>query len=43
MWYNFLLYVRKVQVIPDLTGNDPHDPKIKTKKQKAKKTLKKRT
>ena len=27
IWYSFLLYVHKVQVIPDLTGNDPDDPK----------------
>ena len=26
MWSSFLLYVHKVQVIPDLTGNDPDDP-----------------
>ena len=27
MWYSFLLYVHEVQVIPDLTGNDPDNPK----------------
>ena len=27
IWYSYLLYVHKVQVITDLTGNDPDDPK----------------
>ena len=30
--YSFLLYVHKVQVIPDLTRNDPDDQKKKEKK-----------
>ena len=33
MWYRFLLYVRTVQVIPDLPGKDPDDKKKRKKKQ----------
>ena len=38
MWCSFLLYVHKVQVIPDLTGNDPDFPKIKKKHFEKKRT-----
>ena len=40
MSYSFVLYVYKVQVIPDQTRNDPDDAKTKkNKKQKTKKSL----
>ena len=42
MWYSFLLYVHKVQVIPDLTGNDPDGPEKKTKQKHKKQTKQKK-
>ena len=34
MWYSFLVYVHQVQVIPDLTRNDPDDTPPAPKKKK---------